>query len=186
MLILDLMKRFTAILLVALILFNVMGFYGVLVALRYQNEQSLLGSLDNGQYETSRTRLIKIPLAIPYTMEQQDYQRVNGDFNFEGSHYRLVKQRLANDTLYVVCILDNGSNKLDQALTEYVKTFKDDMTQGKHAAKVSLSFAKDYLGTSFDIASSSQGWMNEIQLSTVLEHYYSAQFSSIIQPPKLG
>jgi hypothetical protein len=180
------MKRFTAILLVALILFNVMGFYGVLVALRYQNEQSFLGSLDNGHYNASQTRLIKIPLAIPYAMEQQEYERVNGDFNFEGNHYRLVKQRLANDTLYVVCILDHGTNKLNQALTEYVKTFKDDMTHGKTASKVSLSFSKDYIGASFNLGTSSMGWSNDIQLTTSIEHYYSAQVPSIVQPPRLG
>jgi hypothetical protein len=180
------MKRCFALTLILLILFNTMGFYGVFVALRYQNEQTLLSNLDAGDYNVTQEKLIKLPLSLPYSIAQSDFQRVNGDFHHEGIHYRLVKQKLERDTLYVVCIEDHESKKIDQALTEYVKSFADGKAPGHADAKNTITFGKDYLLNSFSFISSSIGWSIDVPVAS-MAFLASAEFvSAINHPPQLS
>jgi hypothetical protein len=72
----------------------------------------------------SETVTLKVPVAIPY-LQNTDFERVNGEFEHNGEFFRLVKQRFASDTLYIVCIKDTRSKHIKQALAEYVKTFSD-------------------------------------------------------------
>ncbi len=179
------MKRCISLTLIGLLLFNMMGFYGILEALRYSNKVSLLSKLDAERYDAAQTQLIKVPFSLPYSVDQTDYQRVNGDFQHLGNHYRLVKQRVANDTLYIVCILDRQAKKIDNAITEFVKTFKDDMNQSQHSGKMTLSFAKDYLikPFSFDAGTTSVSVTQSPLHPADLE---SAFVASITHPPQLA
>jgi len=180
------MKRPIALTLTFLILFNTMGFYGVLVALRYQNEQSLLSDLDAGVYNVNQEKLIKLPVHLPYSVDQFDFERVDGEFHHEGMHYRLVKQKLANDTLYVVCIADQGTKKIDQALTEYVKTFADGKTPGHADGKTTITFGKDYLLNPFSVASTSCGWSRNIPVASTSFFGSSEFICAINHPPQLA
>jgi hypothetical protein len=180
------MKRSIALTLILLILFNTMGFYGVLVALRYQNEQSLLSDLDAGAYNVAREKLIKLPIHLPYSVDQFDFERVDGEFHHEGIHYRLVKQKLANDTLYVVCIEDHGTKKIDQALTEYVKTFADGKTAGHADGKTTVTFGKDYLLNSFSVVSTSCGWSIAVPVASTSFSGSSEFVCAINHPPQLA
>ena len=73
------MKKLAAILLAVLILFNTLGFYAVLVGLRYKVKQDLVQRLDEDQYRQEETITMKVPLSVPYYMDDQGYERVNGE-----------------------------------------------------------------------------------------------------------
>jgi hypothetical protein len=114
------LKRLTTICLVALLLLNVLGYYGVFVGLQYQNERSQLKRFDADLYDESETFTIKVPISIPYAVDQSDFERVDGEFEHQGQIYRMVKQRLSNDTLHIVCIKDHHETRITQALKDYV------------------------------------------------------------------
>ncbi|HEX6890362.1 MAG TPA: hypothetical protein VF141_06710, partial [Chryseolinea sp.] len=128
------MKKIIAIFLVLLLLFNALGFYGLFIGLRYKNEIDLVQRLDNDQYLEEQTVTLKVPMTLPYHLDSE-YERVDGEIEHDGEFYRLVKQKLQKDTLYIVCIKDQGSKRIKQALADYVKTFTDKPADAKHAGK---------------------------------------------------
>ena len=182
------MKRLTTILLTALLLLHVLGYYGLFVGLQYQNTQVLLQSFDNDTYNTGETVTLRIPLSVPYVDNDPEYQRVDGEFEHQGERYHLVKQRLSRDTLYVVCIKDSQDNRISKALKEYVKTFTDHKATGSKApVKTFTSLSNDYVASAYSIAECSDGW-HAAPVATpaqpqALVHTFCA---SIIHPPERG
>lgn len=182
------MKRLTTILLTALLLLHVLGYYGLFLGLQYQNNQTLVQSLDNGTFNINETVTLRIPLSVPYVDDDPEYQRVDGEFEHQGELYHLIKQRLSNDTLYVVCIKDRQGNRISKALKDYVKTFAEDKaSDGKAPVKTLTSFSRDYMTSSYSIAEFSQGWYAAAIVTPArtqnLEHTFCA---SIIHPPERG
>ena len=176
------LKRFISIFLVFLLLFNSLGFYGLLQGLRYKSTLDLVQRLDNDRYSNEETILLKIPVAVPYQMDSEDYERVDGDFEHEGEFYRLVKQKYQNDTLFIVCIKDHASKRIEQALTDYVKTFTDKPVDRQHTGKNFISFIKDFLPTSIKISTTSKGW-NYTLTTASAEHYFYDRSLRVLTPP---
>ncbi|MBT1704772.1 hypothetical protein [Chryseosolibacter indicus] len=181
------MKRIVSILLILLLLFNGLGFYGLIIGLQYRHQQNLLQSFDNGSYDKHLTTLIKIPIAIPYAGEQQSYQRVDGSFEHRGEFYKLIKQKLSHDTLYVVCIKDKNTKRINHALKDYAKTLTDNNpSQHKHGGKLSINFLKDYCTTTFTIRPAADAWMRTVSNFLTTGSLIPSYFCSIVHPPERG
>lgn len=179
------MRRIVAIALLLLLLFNVLGFYGIFMGLQYQNRQQLVQRFDTNQYDESQTITFKVPLSIPYAGDRQDYVRVDGEFEHEGEFFHMIKQRLSQDTLYVVCVNDQQSKRIHRAMTDYVKTFGDDAAGSQDQSKTIVpSFIKEYLLESHRIDGASSGWALPVCLHGALTVFISTFQSSIIHPPE--
>ena len=63
------LKKLVAIFLVFLLLFNAMGFYGLLQGLRYKTTLELVQRLDNHQYSEEETIILKVPISVPYVLQ---------------------------------------------------------------------------------------------------------------------
>lgn len=178
------MRKLSSIALAFLIVLNVLGYYGIFVGLGYQNKKNVTQQLDNNKYEESQTVLIKVPLAIPYAANSE-YERVDGEFSHEGEVYRLVKQKLANDTLFVVCVKDVRGTAINAALSDYVKTFTDKPLDGKSDQKDQFSFIKEYVVR--DVAGSVQNtssWERDVVASGVSVVFIDSFTASVIHPPE--
>ena len=140
------MKRVLSIVLIVLFLFNVIGYYGIYVAMLNQARTALDEKIDNEQYKDDQTVTIKVPLTLPYPMQQDEYQRVEGDFEHQGEFYKLVKQKYSNDTLYVVCIKNTEEKKAFNVLSDFVKLSTDQASSTSHNqnSKTIVSIIKDY------------------------------------------
>ena len=176
------MKKAVSILLVILLLFNALGFYGLLRGLQYKTTLDLVNRLDSQQYSKDETITIKVPFAIPYQLDSDGYERVNGEIQYKGEFYRLVEQKLERDTLFMVCIRDHASNRIEQALEDYVKTFTDKPSHAKNTGKTFVSFIKDFIPTSISISSESNGW-NHIVFSTPFTHNFTSRSLAVFVPP---
>jgi hypothetical protein len=119
------LKKGLSILLLTVFLFNVGGYYIVFWSLRFQTDRQLTSRLDANLYDPSETIELKIPVALPYPIQSQGFQRVEGRFEHNGEYFKLIKHRLHNDTLYVVCIRDVETRQLVSAMKDYVQ-----LTQG--------------------------------------------------------
>jgi hypothetical protein len=167
-----------------LILLNVLGYYGIFVGLGYKNSQEVTRQLDRDGYEESKAVLIKIPLSIPYAANT-GYERVDGEFNHEGQVYRLVKQKLANDTLYVVCLKDEKGTAINRALSDLVKTFSDKPVDSKSNQEIQFSFIKEYVVR--DVVSTAQGtsnWERDVAASGLAVVFIDSFAPSVIHPPE--
>lgn len=178
------MKRVITLCLLFLFLLNALGFYGIYAGWQWKNSREMNARLSDDNYSEQETRTFKIPLSLPYGVDSKDYERVEGEFTYEGDVFRLVKQRMYRDTLFLVCIKDVKSTQINQALTDYVKTFTDKPVNAKQSVKFSVDFSKDYLSTIISVNQNSKGWERSAYLSTkprVLIHSFTA---SIVHPPE--
>jgi hypothetical protein len=115
------LKKAISSLLLMVFLFNVGGYYIVFWGLRFQSDQQLTYRLDANLYDAGETVQLKIPVALPYPSQSAEFQRVDGRFEHGGEFYRLVKQKLENDTLYLICIRDQETRELVRTMTDYVQ-----------------------------------------------------------------
>jgi hypothetical protein len=174
------MKKTVSIFLIAILLLNVMGYYGLFIGLQYKNSLQITQRLDANDYRHEETITLKVPLTIPY-FGDKEYERVDGEIEHKGEFYRLVKQKFEQDTLYIVCIKDARSKQINKALGNYVKTFTD-QSSDRSDTKTVPHFIKDYITTSFNLGSSSTGWslpvLHHMDERTIVNPYFL-----IISPP---
>ncbi len=179
------MKKVITLSVLVLFLLNVVGLYGILIGLRFKFASEANKELDEDRYPSSAAITFQVPLSIPYALDEQDYQRVTGEFENDGEVYRLVKQRLYRDTLYIVCVKDTNSKKINQALVDYVKTFTDRPFNPKaQGGKLIYSLIKDFLNTGIDIENDASGWRAAMSFHELTPLYLSSFAARIKYPPK--
>ncbi len=180
----EIVKRTITLILLVIFLLNVVGYYGVFVGLRFSSEVALRQQFDNENYDQQEVT-IKVPITIPYATDSRDYERVDGEFEHEGQVYRLVKQKLQSDTLYIVCVKDQQTQTINQALADYVKTFTDKPFSAKQSTKTITPFAKDFISCTTALERVTYGWDFSTTPAISLIDLYSFQYNQhIVQPPE--
>jgi hypothetical protein len=116
-------------------LFNVGGYYFVFWVLLLHADHQINYQLDANQYNPDETVELKIPVALPYPIQSQGFERVNGRFEHHGEFYRLVKHKLQNDTLYIVCIKDRQTRELVNTMNDY-----EELTQVPETSQKAWNF----------------------------------------------
>jgi hypothetical protein len=119
------LKKLISIALLFVFLFNIGGYYVVYVGCLYKVRTEMAQRLDKGSYSAEETITIKIPFNLPYQADGKAFERRGGEFQHDGEFYKLVKQKIENDTLYVVCIKDNKEKKIFNFMADMVKMSSD-------------------------------------------------------------
>ncbi len=179
------MKRGFTIFLLGLFLLNVLGYYGIFLGLQFNNTKVLQARFDNDDYAHLQEVTIKVPITVPYQSDTREYVRVNGEFEHEGDVYKMVKQRLQRDTLYIVCVKDNTSKEINQALKDYVKTYTDKPSSEKSQTTVLQNLIKDYITTSTALQSINAGWNYDLPQGSKLNAYESVSIQFSNPPPQV-
>ncbi len=175
------MKRLFAIVILNIFLLNVLGYYGVLLGLKVNAGQELSEALDSEMYDLGATITFKIPLSIPYATDSENYSRVDGQFEKDGVVYRMVKQRIFEDTLYIVCIKDDRASKFNSALTDIAQGFAGN--EDGDSKSVAPGFIKDFLTSITSVVSSEPGWQLEVASASATRLFFDSYFASIVHPP---
>jgi hypothetical protein len=179
------LKKTIVIVILIVFLLNAIGFYGILIGLQFRIASETNHALDEDKYSTAEAITVKVPVSLPYSMDEENYHRVTGEFEHDGEVYRLVKQRFHGDTLYIVCVKDTKSKKINLALNDYVKTFTDHPLSAKQqGTKLVPSIIKDYLNTGISIENGTNGWKECVSFKESTDHYFSFYASKIKYPPK--
>lgn len=175
------MKRLFAIIVLNIFLLNVLGYYGVLLGLKHASGTDLAERLNSDMYDLGGTVTFKVPLAIPYGTDSQNYERVDGEFEKDGEIYRLVKRRMVQDTLYIVCVKDEKTSRINSALEDFVQSFAGQEDDSQQNAPVQ-GFIKDYVNTEINLLSVA-GWEKEVVAASVPRYFFDSYLASIIHPP---
>ena len=176
------MRRTLAITLLAVFLFQLVGYYFVYLGLSIQANNSLISRLDAHDYKADQTVTLKIPFTLPYWTDSEQFERVDGDFEYQGQFYKLVKQKLSKDTLYVVCIKNQDKKQLFDALSDYIKMSNDSPAASK-AVKIWGSIVKDYLINEPTALAPSEGWMIVNEFGCDHSLVFASLSTSVISPP---
>lgn len=119
------LKRLLAILLLCLFAFNWFGYRLVSSYLENRADVALQVKLDKNSYDPSRLFEVKIPLNLPYSPSWSSYEQYQGQVELNGVHYNYVKRKVVNDTLILVCIINESKNQVKSAGDEYFKNVND-------------------------------------------------------------
>ena len=137
------MKKPVAIVLIFVFLFNVIGYYGIYVGLTHHANKKVSLAIETSSYNPSETITIKIPLTIPYPI-QNGIESLAGDFEYKGEYYKLVQQTYEKDTVYVVCLRNIDQKKAAKVLSDLVKQSTDQSSAPNQNTKSVIGFLKDY------------------------------------------
>ncbi len=168
-----------------LFLLNVLGYYGLFMGLELANQREMQSLFDDHNFVPEQEITIKVPITIPYATDSREFTRVDGEFEHEGEVYRMVKQRYISDTLYIVCVKDNTSKEIKQALADYVKSFTDKPSSEKGNTKNVQSFIKDYISCSTVLQSIENGWHNVLNYPGHTSVFESLVIQLNTPPPKV-
>lgn len=148
--------------LIGLHLLGSVGGYWVLYGVQQRNRALLAQKLDQDDYAGSQAITIKLPLSQPVS-DKENYERVDGEFEYEGTVYRLIKQKFYKDTVYIVCYKDSQSILIKDALEDYVSSLTDNPKEKKSDNKVASVSIKDYVHqhtSTLDVKRTSQHVVN--------------------------
>ena len=178
------MKKLFAILLLIVFLFNVGGYYVVFVALRFQATVELTQRLDADQYSQDELVELRLPVNLPYPLQENDFQRVDGKFEHEGQFYRLVKQKLENDELIIICIKDKKEKQLDQSMKDYSKFANDIPSSSKKTQNILSKLLKDFESLESGTIQRSNRWLQNISFASLECKIANEPLSITAPPPK--
>lgn len=156
------MKRLFLFGLLALFLFNLVGYYGLFMSARLYHGQTMIRLFDGGAYNVHDLDTLRLPLNVPYPLQDNGFERVDGELEYQGEFYRLVGQRFHLDEVRIVILRDPHQKKLHEALGDYVRTLTDEPASGGQPSKVRAEVSKDYVLTTTCLGSSSAGWIRSI------------------------
>ncbi len=136
---------------------------------------------DSDNYNEANTVTLKIPLTLPYPVYTNGFERVNGEFEYEGQHYKLVKHKLEGDTLQIVCYNDNQAKRISTALQDFSK-LSNDATSPKSPLHSAVKFISDFDVTTLSEITSGYGWMVSLPLTS---HIFPLldQTTPVFSPP---
>jgi hypothetical protein len=177
------LRRTLAISLLAVFLFQLVGYYFVYLGLSIQANKTLISRLDAHDYEADQTITLKIPFTLPYWSDSEQFERVDGDFEYQGQFYKLVKQKLSKDTLYVVCIKNQDKKQLSDNLSDYIRMSNDSPATSKAALKLWGSIVKDYLFNEPTALAPCEGWVIVNEFGRDHKLVFASPLKSIVSPP---
>jgi hypothetical protein len=155
-------KKSIAIFFLVIFLFNVGGYYLVFWGLQSRAKTNLMHRLDADAYSSDEVVILTLPVSLPYPIHEARYERADGEVEYKGEFYRLVKQKVENDTLFMVCIKDRQQKKLQRAMNDYVKLANSLPTSTKHTLDLLGKLYKDFTKSSDTILSLGEGWSAKI------------------------
>lgn len=185
------MKKLSAILLIALFLFNLFGYR---ILFHYEQQQSdirLEASLDKQEYNDADLITIKVPLSLPYVNNQQSFERIDGEITVNGKILKYVKRKISDGNLILLCLPDHNKMRIESAKDEFFK-YANDLVQNnqskKSGGKSGLSFKNvlsDYCLNVHDYISSICGEVHSYTVPYQVKLLPSSYDQLPEQPPEV-
>jgi hypothetical protein len=145
------LKKIAAILLLALMVFNLAGYRWLFSAIENKATAQLEQKISTGQFTEDQLVEIRIPLNLAYYSDQ-DYEEVYGETDFNGEHYRYVKRKVSGNTLYLLCLPNKEKTDIVKAKNEFAKAVND--IPSNESSQQKISFIK-LLTTEFKVTETS-------------------------------
>ena len=119
------MKKVTTILLLALLLFNFIGYRFLFYALQQKAENNIVAKIDAQHYNDADLITLTVPLSMPYLTDSKDFERKDGEITINGKIYHYVKQKISQGNLILMCLPDEQKTQLQTAKNDFFKNQTD-------------------------------------------------------------
>jgi hypothetical protein len=131
------LKKLTAILCLALFLFNLAGYKCWFYYLQQKEQSSLESRLDKEDYNEKELIRFTIPLSMPYQVSWTGFERVDGEVTINGIIYKYVKRKVEDGQLILLCLPNYKKMKLEKASAEFGNHGDGITPPGKRAGSAS-------------------------------------------------
>lgn len=115
------LRKLFAITLLSIYLFNLAGYVLLYEYFIARSNRQLVQQIDKAQYNENELITIKMPLNLPYITVHSEYERVDGEIEWKGTHYNYVKRKVQNDTLYLQCLPNTVKTQLYKDRTDFAQ-----------------------------------------------------------------
>jgi regulatory protein YycI of two-component signal transduction system YycFG len=119
------LKKLTAIFLVIVFLFNLGGYRLWFYFEQNNSDESIEASIDKAEYDEDDLLTIKVPLSLPYQNDTKDFERIEGEINFNGKIYKYVKRKIEKGEFVLLCLPDKNKMKIEEAKEDFFKYSND-------------------------------------------------------------
>ena len=120
--------------------FNIAGYRFVFNSLEDQVTADLEKRISAGEYSDDQLIEIRVPLNMPYYSDK-DYEYIYGETDWNGEHYRFVKRKITNNTLYLLCLPNKEKTNIAKVKNDFTKSLSDTPTE-KQSSHQKNSFLK--------------------------------------------
>ena len=135
------LRKIAAILLLAILVFNWVGYRFFSDFLEHQADAQLEARIEKNDYREDQLIEIRIPLNLPYQANWQSFERFDGEIDLDGVHYKYVKRKIYNDSLVLLCLPNEAKQNIEKAKDDYFKVVNDvDSRSQKKSEHNNLSF----------------------------------------------
>lgn len=161
-------KKLATILLLALLLFNFVGYRLMFDLLQQKANKQLVAKLDNNEYSDADLITLTVPLSMPYLTDSKDFERKDGEITIDGKIYHYVKQKISRGNLILKCLPDEQKMHLQNAKDDFFKLANElqnnsaSKKSGEHSQVIKLVIS-DYIKT--------ENTVNAFALSTISNTY---------------
>ena len=139
----DELKKITAILFLGILIFNAGGYRLYFDQLESIATNQLIDRLDKNNYADNELIEIRVPLRLPYNINWTNFERIDGEIEWNGKNYNYVKRKFQNDTLIVLCIPSLEKTKINQAQNQFFSIVNDlQQDAGKQRSDLPLKLIK--------------------------------------------
>ena len=144
-----LLKKFVAISLLCLLLFNWFGYrlWTFYIEEKADSQQDFQPA-DDSYDDDAQLISLKVPLTnLSYYLNSKEFERVDGKIEIGGVQYKYVKRRIYHDSLEVLCVPDQLAIKLKAVKNEFFR-FANDL---QHTGQGKRQDANRYAGKHFSV-----------------------------------
>jgi hypothetical protein len=139
------LKKGIAICILAIMLFNSVGYQVLSHFLQERATQQVQAQIDAGSYEPTALLELSVSMNLPYTTDWTDWEKMEGDVQIDGIHYRYVERKLADGRMYVRCLPNTPKQTVLNARDAFFKMAYDANKQTENK-KSSGVFVSNYIG----------------------------------------
>ncbi|MBL4677731.1 MAG: hypothetical protein JKY70_16245 [Mucilaginibacter sp.] len=119
------LRRFLAILLLSVHLFNAGGYAIIFQYFMHRSEQQIVKQIYENKVDATQLVLLKVPMRTPGIQDWPDYEKVQGQIKLKNGFYNYVGVKMTRDTMFLVCVANEVKNKLFEANTIMAKNISD-------------------------------------------------------------
>jgi len=173
------LRKSAAVILLLILLFNIIGYRVWFYYAEQKADMAMESRLDKDQYDVNDLISITVPLDNPYQLEQRNFQRVDGEFNFQGKNFKYVKRKVSDGNLILLCIPDARKMVLKKAKAEYGNAANDlnGNSKGSSRSGTQKSFSgNDYTSETFQLSTSILPFFHTSILVSVVNAKLVSQF----------
>jgi len=131
--------------------------------------------LDNKEYDASLLIEIRVPVSLPYQTDWKEFERVDGEIEFNGMHYKYVERKLEAGEMIYKCIPDKDKAQMLNARENFFKLVNDLQTQSSNK-KSGATPTHTYKAFSFDYCEKLNSWsFNQLEIKQAICFIHTTQ-----------